>query len=128
MSEAEAEAEIARKAAEEKAQQDTAATSEKAGILTAVDRFKTSLTARFKDPSSAQFRNVVAYGFTKPYFKLSYLCGEVNGKNSYGAYNGFKRFFMIGIETPVIEDEKNTNIIDTMWPTTCKGNEIYRQE
>ena len=43
------------------------------------------LTADFNDPSAAQFRNL----------KQNYeaLCGEVNGKNRFGAYVGFKRFY-----------------------------------
>lgn len=41
-----------------------------------------------KDPSSAQFRNVriVSWGSEKV------VCGEINAKNSYGGYVGFKRF------------------------------------
>lgn len=38
------------------------------------------VTARLKDPESAQFRNQAG------------ICGEVNAKNSFGGYTGFKRF------------------------------------
>ena len=42
-----------------------------------------------KDPDSAKFRNLFKYvnsrGFTV-------VCGEINSKNSYGAYAGFERF------------------------------------
>jgi hypothetical protein len=37
-----------------------------------------------KDPSSAQFRNL---RYVEPY-----VCGEVNAKNSFGGYVGFKKF------------------------------------
>ncbi len=40
--------------------------------------------ASMSDPAGAQFRNVRGYG-TK-------TCGEVNGKNLFGAYVGFKPF------------------------------------
>jgi hypothetical protein len=40
--------------------------------------------AQLRDPSSAQFRNVRVNG--------SHVCGEINGKNGFGAYNGFVRF------------------------------------
>lgn len=41
-----------------------------------------------KDPNSAQFQNVrVAV-----YESRKIICGEVNAKNSYGGYVGFKRF------------------------------------
>jgi len=41
--------------------------------------------AQLRDPSSAQFRNVERHGST--------VCGEINGKNGYGAYSGFSRFY-----------------------------------
>lgn len=43
---------------------------------------------QMKDPESARFRNMKVYDIT--------VCGEVNAKNSYGGYNGFKRFFALG--------------------------------
>lgn len=39
-----------------------------------------------KDPSSAQFREIKTVADT--------VCGEVNAKNAYGAYVGFKHFFV----------------------------------
>lgn len=46
------------------------------------------LVARdLKDPASAQFRDVHANGPA--------VCGEINSKNSYGAYVGFRRFVVI---------------------------------
>lgn len=41
------------------------------------------------DPSSAQFRNVnvVQWGGG------AVVCGEINGKNRFGAYTGFQRFW-----------------------------------
>jgi hypothetical protein len=51
---------------------------------------KNFLVTDFKDPSSPQFRNVVLRQSSD---KISFhLCGEVNGKNSYGGYIGFRRF------------------------------------
>lgn len=41
--------------------------------------------SQLRDPSSAQFRNVRVNGI--------FVCGEVNGKNGFGAYNGFVRFY-----------------------------------
>lgn len=125
--ETEAAAAATRQAVELKAQQDADAASEKAVVQAEVDRFKAVLTERFKDPSSAQFKNVVAYGVAKP-LRISFMCGQVNAKNSYGAYIGYKRFFMIGTSASEIEDAKNSYVIDQMWPTTCKGTEVYRQE
>ena len=58
------------------------------------------LKNKFKDPDSVQIRNPVLYttqfvfedGVTR--FNGQYgLCGEVNAKNSYGGYVGFRRFY-----------------------------------
>lgn len=45
---------------------------------------KGSISAKLKDPSSAQFQNL--------HVRLATLCGEVNAKNSFGAYTGFEPF------------------------------------
>ena len=41
-----------------------------------------------KDPTSAQFRNVRVL----PHVSGKIVCGEINGKNSYGGYVGFRPF------------------------------------
>lgn len=109
-----------------KAEQEKARDNERAALLAKVDEFKASLTKGFKDPSSAQYRNVVAYGIPGRGM-ISFMCGEINARNSYGAYVGYRRFLMIGIETSVIEDSKNPYVMNEMWPSTCKGTEVYRQ-
>ncbi len=53
-----------------------------------IEAAKKSLADTLKDPSSAQFRNV---RFVE-YLDGVVICGEVNGKNSYGGYVGFKDF------------------------------------
>lgn len=47
-----------------------------------------------RDPASAQFRN--------SRIKDGWVCGEVNGKNGYGAYSGFQRF-VVGPDTLTLE-------------------------
>ncbi len=51
-----------------------------------------------KDPASAQFRDLRVDGTGD---KLR-LCGEINGKNSYGGYVGFKKF-AVAANTAMIE-------------------------
>ena len=46
-----------------------------------------SASYELMDPSSAQFRNVKV-------IKGDFVCGEINAKNSYGAYTGY-RWFMV---------------------------------
>ena len=50
------------------------------------DVLKAKVIRQLKDPDSAQFRNlrVSAGGVAR--------CGEVNAKNSYGGYTGFRAF------------------------------------
>ena len=42
------------------------------------------VAAQLRDPESAQFRNL--------HGEKTATCGEVNGKNAFGAYVGFRRF------------------------------------
>lgn len=62
---------------------------------TGESRYQKKVRYVLKDPQSAQFRE----GFetkedSEGHARLSY-CGEVNSKNSYGAFTGFKRFVVI---------------------------------
>ena len=53
-----------------------------------MEKAKEATAGSLKDPGSAQFRNVRV---TK-YGDKRVVCGEVNGKNSYGGYVGFVPF------------------------------------
>lgn len=63
---------------------------------------KAVVSASLRDPSSAEFRNIIA--------GANATCGEVNGKNAFGAYVGFKPFvYADGIvriepEQPILSD------------------------
>jgi len=66
-------------------------------------KFLTTLvTAEMKDPDSAQFRNVTLYKHMFTYRKdvltpggSFSLCGEVNAKNAFGGYVGYKDFVAV---------------------------------
>lgn len=58
---------------------------------------KESVTRKLKDPESARFRGV----FTM----RGSVCGEVNAKNSYGGYVGFKRFLAIEGLLVMLDDD-----------------------
>lgn len=49
------------------------------------DKVMRLAAAQLRDPSAAQFRNVRR--------NQVFVCGEINGKNGFGAYTGFKRFY-----------------------------------
>lgn len=54
----------------------------------AIEQAQKVIADSLRDPSSAQFRNVRMV----PYKDGRVICGEVNGKNAYGGYVGFKPF------------------------------------
>lgn len=57
----------------------------------------------FKDPDSAKFRDLGIY--QRYNSEQRFLCGEVNAKNSYGAYVGYKSFYYTEGDSHVISDE-----------------------
>lgn len=61
-----------------------------------------------KDPSSAQFRDVKKTGKA--------VCGEVNGKNAYGAYVGFKHFIVEGDTVTIQPDIPTERLSPTISP------------
>lgn len=83
-----------------------------------VAQLKKQVVQDLKDPASAQFRNV-RYRIATPdkaETKFThYLCGEVNSKNSYGAYVGFKSFisaFKTASSTDLKEISAEFHLID----------------
>lgn len=58
-----------------------------------------AVTKNLRDPNSAQFRNQDFYR------KAGRVCGEINSKNAYGAYVGFKRFISTSSGRYFIEGE-----------------------
>lgn len=82
---------------------------------------KANVTRDFKDPRSAQFRGL----FVSRNDALLILCGEVNAKNSFGAYVGFRKFYAAALADGVhlIADPENPGLYEAMEPSTC-GNKI----
>lgn len=83
-----------------------------------VSAAKDQLTRSFKDPASAQYRGLfvseVQYRGTKA------LCGEVNARNSYGGYVGFRRFVATD-ELHEVEDPQRPAVLADLWPTMCSA-------
>ncbi|WP_227553459.1 zinc ribbon domain-containing protein [Acinetobacter baumannii] len=77
------------------------------------DRIKNSA----KDPSSVQFRNE-QYHHDKDYGAIA--CGEFNGKNSFGAYGGFKGYVAVEKDEKLyIEDSVNAKDFPKKWNKFC---------
>lgn len=88
---------------------------------------KAALVASYKDPESAQFRGTFIIKYEWRGMEVHSLCGEVNAKNSYGAYVGFTPFYVdrfpngnlapspgseIGGNHPIAKDMRANMVID----------------
>lgn len=62
----------------------------------AISLAKSEVAANLKDPASAKFRNVKVAKKTdaEDGRVVAVVCGEINGKNGFGAYAGFHPFFV----------------------------------
>ncbi len=85
---------------------------------------KEQISSTLKDPSSAQFKDAHLYQTTlrfKSGKELTagggVLCGEINGKNSFGAYIGFRPFIskasFSNLDGKLIKDTIYTEIFDS---------------
>ncbi len=59
------------------------------GPQEAIKRAKEKVVSELKDPTSAQWKNVY---FNQKSDGTAVICGQVNGKNSYGGYVDFRGF------------------------------------
>ncbi|MDC5446163.1 hypothetical protein ACT4Y9_18345 [Acinetobacter baumannii] len=87
-------------------------------LLTACNgKVEKIVSEQLKDPESAEFRNVKG------------VCGEVNAKNSYGGYTGFKRFIVVN-NSAVIESnsEDDTLPFALNWMAFCSKNKSSNDE
>lgn len=91
--------------------------------------FVTAITQSMKDPSSAQIKDVVVVQKTptaKPF-----VCATVNGKNSYGAYNGYQLYHGTA-DKPRSKADYDDPIIADLWPrmvdACTQGPFVFKQE
>lgn len=76
-----------------------------------IEKGRAAAAFQLKDPGSAQFRGdyVTSTGS---------VCGEINGKNSFGAYVGFKRYLSMkgkgGDFIAVIDSEESSSTLDIL--------------
>lgn len=68
--------------------------------------------AKLKDPDSAQFQNQFISS-------KDAACGEVNAKNSFGGYTGFKRYVSAGRDLTVLESDAGAGEFDAAWQRAC---------
>lgn len=80
-----------------------------------IEEGKEAVRLKLKDPSSAEFRDVF---FHKGSEGMPTTCGEVNSKNSFGAYTGYQRF-VSGGTLPLTFLESETSGFDRVWRKLC---------
>lgn len=80
----------------------------------AIPKGQEAVLAKLKDPRSAEFRNL------RPAVTGLYLCGEVNAKNSYGGYTGFKKFYSLW-QMNMANIEGEGNYISSTFQEKCGG-------
>lgn len=71
-----------------------------------------AVESRLKDADSAKFRNQFVG-------KSGVPCGEVNARNGFGGYNGFKRYIASGGGVSVIEGEVPDDQFEASWQRLC---------
>jgi hypothetical protein len=72
---------------------------------------RAAVALQLKDPESARFRDAFVNG--------SSYCGQVNAKNSYGGYVGFKRFAAAGGYAYIESEGDDGGIFDGIWREAC---------
>ncbi|WP_440940009.1 hypothetical protein [Immundisolibacter sp.] len=86
-----------------------------------------AVTQGLRDPDSANFRNVETVTYTTPTGgRVPYVCGEVNAKNSFGGYVGFRRFYVANVGGELRADiepaeREDRSVFSMMYDTFCLG-------
>lgn len=77
---------------------------------------KQSIKQRLKDPDSAEFRGMFFADVSAPV-----ACGEVNSKNSFGGYTGYKRFVTGNSpDLTFVETDMDAGEFDKLWKELCR--------
>lgn len=71
-----------------------------------------------RDPDSARFRNLGVYRWTTGKGGIA-VCGDINGKNSFGGYVGYRGFVVYG-GVAVIEEPDGSGTYPIVGPAVCR--------
>ena len=74
-----------------------------------VTKAQTAVERILKDPDSAQFRDQI------------YNCGQVNSKNWFGAYMGYKRYIVADNQVFLEGVNADSISMDKYWKDVCRG-------
>lgn len=81
------------------------------------------VSKQLKDPDAAKFRDI--YFIKSPKGDIV-VCGEFNGKNSYGGYVGFKRFHGVG-DIVYTQEEAGDDAFFYLYNILCKPQSGTKQ-
>lgn len=87
------------------------------GYSALVAKAKKSISRDLKDPDAAKFRDIGIYKSTTGKGGVS-VCGEINAKNSYGAYVGFRKF-LVSDDIAIIDGAEGGLSYDSLGPALC---------
>ncbi len=87
-------------------------------IMSPTQSAKLAVKRDLSDPESAQFRNIKNVG--------THICGEVNAKNRFGGYTGYRRFAYvmegsIGLTGNIVWEEQNSAEFSPLIVDCIKG-------
>ena len=60
-----------------------------------ITKAEQSVRQSLKDPDSAEFSDVQVKGVVSDDLAVAVVCGQVNAKNSFGGYVGYRRFYFL---------------------------------
>lgn len=89
-------------------------------VSTAKHYFKQQL----KDPESAHFKNIVVFKRSHNGKTFYNVCGEINAKNSYGGYVGYRPFYFSGSNNSgAILNDSNGGLFRGIFKVVCHGED-----
>lgn len=77
-------------------------------------RAQNNVKATLKDPSSAEFKDLLVYKTTG----IPVVCGVVNAKNSFGGYTGWTAFISVG-DTATVDNNEDEKLFIRSWKNLC---------
>lgn len=88
--------------------------AEKVDAIAEMQRAKEAVSAQLKDPESARFKDVVFRSLKNGFA----VCGQVNAKNSFGGYVGFRAFYVSDGKVTLEPSERSDNADRRIWNVT----------
>lgn len=84
-----------------------------------LEKGQDAVRAKLKDGDSAKFRGVFFHR-SRNGIGIPAACGEVNSKNSFGAYGGFQQFISAGsADTTYLREQMSENDWAKLWIEIC---------